>query len=1060
MDLTKASVIVGKTPKGECTLADDGSYNTITQQQIAAEQLYLPSYDEYELVIIRGELKTPGCKFKLGYTNLITVDDIDITAYGDRILDIKFKYPVNNIKKFTTLDVSTGKIKKSNDTSLPCESADAIPNYYKILTNFFCMFNGELSYDVSNNFNNWFNGFFLYKNCNRFKVSDDGKSLVIQSNFASMPHGNHLLAVADQRYQVGTNVEGNSVIDKNSALTVFNEEVSVIPSIRVPFSVGDRIEPTVPISVNVLSPISMFIKFNNPVMEPLKSELPHAQFLKVGNQVLKITKTVRATNDYKELLIYLDSTTPLQPSASNQDLRNITIGTGTDLTIGTNPSITDGAIFDAWGMVVQSVTIEDIYVPTIRPTITNVYQDKNPINIDNTVINVQYSTSMVTDNSINSITTVANYTLVDFNNQTIDLISAQLVNINDSTASSIKTSEVLPTGWYTLNVINVTDTIGGELDLPNPIKVYIEDITVPEIEEIIATNYDFDEYDNINPTQPDVFVNSRNNVMVVKFKTPMRVEADGILTAEHAADNAMNYRLMPADGGSNLIAKITPITDDNRWFRYVLSDSINKYKPFFLTNALGDPTSNPQDTPYYNLFCGYNLLKTFRYITNTAGNVLPFCDGAPIRLLGTRINYKSGIAVIEDSETIKLTISVPNNEVFKVNKGDFKAWITSSPNTPLVINTVSIDPDNSDNIIIKVKSGQLTADTSSINVSIELSGNTTDIFGEDIYCGSVTQVPGGVTVDPQEFSKGNNNLINNIASQLESISLVSLTDLVDSDGVITGGKIAGIRLSFAGKIVKTSQNDFIVLATSLLQPTKNDNCTIVYAAINVNIPNAVDVYCEVDKNIEPSQLRLSLSTNDATNIITQGENGVKISRIASTNAVLVNSTTATFKYEVANLLKTAKVSYGYACYGDNNLQLGTTVTPVPTIINEVNNPVSTQVVLPLVNNIGTAVAVKPDRFKFNIGLDVGTVEIDTTAAGQLLFQDLPPTGFTVTVSVSILNANKVEILFSTSDVVDIENSIINKNIRFIPNEKFYSIIGNKVQYITNSAYYTANAEIK
>ncbi|MEG0297486.1 MAG: hypothetical protein RR620_12275 [Clostridium sp.] len=161
MDLTKVSVIVGTTAKGECRLADDGSYYVFSDEDKESQAMFLPSYDNYKLVIIRGEVTTPEYDFTLGYVNPLNNGDIDITSYGDRILNIEFKYPVLNMKKFTTLKIGTSGIEKTIDESLPCESTDTNPSYYKVLTNFFCMFNGELSYDVSNNFNNWFNGFFL-----------------------------------------------------------------------------------------------------------------------------------------------------------------------------------------------------------------------------------------------------------------------------------------------------------------------------------------------------------------------------------------------------------------------------------------------------------------------------------------------------------------------------------------------------------------------------------------------------------------------------------------------------------------------------------------------------------------------------------------------------------------------------------------------------------------------------------------------------------------------------------------------------------------------------------
>ncbi|MEG0296170.1 MAG: hypothetical protein RR620_05575 [Clostridium sp.] len=911
--------------------------------------------------------------------------------------------------------------------------------------------------------------FILYKNSNRFSVSDDGKTLVIQSNFGSMPHGNHILAIADQRYQVNSSTEGNSVINKESALVNFNEEKSVVPSMRVPFSVGDRPAITKPIAIQVLSPLSMFITFNNPIMEPLKSELNHAQFLSVGNQTLKVVKTVRATNDFKKVLIYLDESTALKPSEDGTDLIALTIGTGTNITVGTSPSVTDGALYDAWGIVVQSCTMENIFVPTVRPTIIKVKQDQNPLNIDNTVIDVKYSTNMVVDDSKQSIINMDNYTLTDFNGDIVKINNVGLKN-KDKSYASITTNEVLPTGWYTLNVVNVTDTIGGELDLPNPIKVYVEDITIPEVEEIIATNYNFDVDDTIDPKKSDSYVNNINNVMVVKFKTPMRVKADGTLTADNAADNEKNYRLLPSDLGNSLSAQITSITEDNRWFRYVLDEPIKKYKPFFLTDASGNVTSNPKDTPHYTLFCGYNLLKGFRYITNTAGNVLPFCDGMPVRLLGTRINYQLGKAIIEDSETIKLAITPVNNEVFAVDKKDFSAVvINGAVNTPLVITDVYIDPTNSGNIVIKVQADVLTAETADVKVAINLSGNTVDIFDRDIYCGKVSPSgTGGVSVDPQEFTKVVGNLVNNIASKLESISFVSLTDLVSADGILSGSKIANIRLSFAGNIVKTNKSDFIVLATSLLQPAINYNCPVVHAKINDTMKNSIDIYCKVDKSIEPTQLRLSVATNNATNIITEGENGVKISKISSTNAMLVNSISANFVNTSSATENIDTISYNYASYGNSDFDLVSTVTlpDVKTIVGGTNTIITTPVVLPIESNIVNTINVVPKRFEYIIEMGCGEIIIEANAEDTTvgLFVDSTDIAIdnskTVSISLNIKPSAEIEIIINLGVGVGFNKNAVGNSIRFIPDQRLFATINDQKQFIADSVYYNAVATVE
>lgn len=355
-----------------------------------------------------------------------------LQTFGDRILNVIFDQPIQNLASFTTRTVGSTTI--------------------NILDNFYILFfgidsNASLTPDPL-----WIGTInidptFLDPTVRAFaRVSDDLKSMEIQFNTFSLPIGQHDIII-------------NYSKDKSDSfpndLKDFSDEQRVVPIRDVAFNISKYDVAAQAIKAEAPSRTEIVITFDKPVLQ-----LPNEQnVILVDGLPVVVLNVERVGNTFDSLKYIISDLTPLP------------IGTA-DITIE--------SITDACGYRTAEALFEDVPIVSVAPRIVNLIQ-VTPADLSTTQLVAYWSKAMKNTPGVGDVTDPLNYSLISENGTIVPILGTPVYSMIDRTLTI--TTQKADAGRYNFYAERAQDTL-GETMIPQVIEIYIEDKTVPAVSEI------------------------------------------------------------------------------------------------------------------------------------------------------------------------------------------------------------------------------------------------------------------------------------------------------------------------------------------------------------------------------------------------------------------------------------------------------------------------------------------------------------------------------------------------------------------------------------------------
>lgn len=558
-----------------------------------------------------------------------------------------------------------------------------------------------------------------------FKVSlsNDGKRIEFQKNYVGLPLGENKLIVNYAKQQQNLS---------DYILDFFDKE---IPVMGKSFVVTRDSSPASVVDVFSISRTEVVVKFDKPVVL-IDSEM---DALSINGNELTSESFERYGYGFNAIKYTLSSGNPIPVGESK---------------------ITISSITDASGYKTQPVE-KTIFVEAISPELLRVEQIVNDSE-NETFIKLVYSEVMNREvDGINSVINKDNYAIYDSNN---NLMEISKIEITGNELEFKMTTEILPAGIYKLVVNNVTDELGTLIN-PNPTEFIFEsyDYSVPFVKYVLAT------VDVLDPGSepekgPDLSgddkMSNEDNSIVIMFNEPMNV------LGVHSIGNVENYKLINVSNKEYRLdynSEALPF-NKNEWLRITIPENNNLFKEFELTDSIS---------------IGYTDIKDVKYVTNSSGNIYPFCETKNIDKLVNKLSIaesdsNSNRILITSDSTLRYVHDsgniYENNIFYSVNKDDFRLRkvITPGVNAGDVaiaygdeINILSAKLIDNMTIEFTVAKGTFDSSSDKLELSTVEYENieSLDIFGKRIL-----------------GNQFNDNVINKVKSTLKGISFLKLNN--------------------------------------------------------------------------------------------------------------------------------------------------------------------------------------------------------------------------------------------------------------------------------------------
>ncbi|MGL5648496.1 MAG: hypothetical protein ACRDDY_11665, partial [Clostridium sp.] len=425
-----------------------------------------------------------------------------VKTYGNRLIQIQFEYPIKHL------------IDKTTQTS-GFAPGGALANFY------IKYFNSDV--DQGTKPTPTWPGYLIVDvglDIEPFNatISNDLRSLLIQSNIKSLPIGNHRLQVATSKI-ADHSLSGNHLTD------FLNRDV---PISEIDFMLtASQYSATVE-TLTVIDPQTVEVKFSSPVLDSF-GIITVESVASPQRAASHVSSEVQRKRDTLDTLIFkMDS--------------------NTFISAGPNSVIVSDVV-DCYGLIVNSFKYEaNLELPS--PELLSVLQDKTSLSETETKLDIIFSHSM----NQASLEIKGNYFITKKDSTFLIPVKNIIFNPNFPTQASIILEPQLSSGIYTLRVENLIDIYGS--DLINNIKDFsIIDITKPSVISILGTAKE-------SPTD-------LNDSILIKFSEYMAT--DNV----HGINNGINFKLSPnrVNFTSLESAKAT-LFKNNSWVRFNLNEKV------------------------------------------------------------------------------------------------------------------------------------------------------------------------------------------------------------------------------------------------------------------------------------------------------------------------------------------------------------------------------------------------------------------------------------------------------------------------------------------------------
>ncbi|MGL4876153.1 MAG: hypothetical protein ACRC30_16050 [Clostridium sp.] len=446
-----------------------------------------------------------------------------VTAYGNRLLEIQFEYPIKHLDDTSILSSTIATIPIGN---IPTPGKQIV----YASSNFYIKYFKEDS-NQSNTANPKWPGYLLPRVSFKYGSpedettlsepftilqSDDQRTLLIQSNIRSLPLGFHNLQIATSKI-ADHSLSGLHLAD------FLNRDVP-ISEIEFEFK-GAEYSATVQ-TVSITDPQTVEVVFSSPVID-IQGKIT----------VDSISSTRRAS---------LNESVSVTRKPETLNTLIFKMAPDTFITPGPN-TITISDVIDCYGLLINHYKYtSNLELP--RPVILSILQDKTIDNPLLTKVDVTFSHEM----NEASVSNIENYSI--FSDVTLIPIKSVLFDNLKPTKLTLEFTPQLSSGAYTLIANNLIDIYGSPLE-NTPYDFSIVDTTRPFVSSIIGTNVELPE---------DI-----NDTILIKFSEPMAINT------EHGIDKGVNFKLSPDGTNFKTLenSKIT-ILKNNTWARFNLKDVV------------------------------------------------------------------------------------------------------------------------------------------------------------------------------------------------------------------------------------------------------------------------------------------------------------------------------------------------------------------------------------------------------------------------------------------------------------------------------------------------------
>lgn len=347
--------------------------------------------------------------------------DAKVDVIGDRILNVKFGLPIQNMDCI--------------------DAKGTLTNFYASFYNrdIFNVVKGELDQNFC-----WLGCIESSKNTTEkettVRVSGDYKSMEIQFNDESMPIGNHKLMI---------NFSKNI---RETRLKDFSDDEIAVPIMEKNMIVSKGKRAARPIKVKAIDRTTLIVKFDNPVLKKDNEK----DVINVNGISLNVESVDRVGVNFDVLKYNLNDLAPLP------------VGKVTVIV---------GRITDANGYVTSKTTFNDVPVVPIPPIISNVEQYDDT----QTKLIITFTKAMKDNDSRGGVKNTSYYTITKLDGTPATIVEP-IIYLEDE-FKAIVTLEKLEAGTHTLLARDIEDSFGLLMKSQSE-EFEIVDATVPKVEGV------------------------------------------------------------------------------------------------------------------------------------------------------------------------------------------------------------------------------------------------------------------------------------------------------------------------------------------------------------------------------------------------------------------------------------------------------------------------------------------------------------------------------------------------------------------------------------------------
>lgn len=365
---------------------------------------------------------------------LSTEPPLKITTgvFGDRILNVKFNVPIQNLSYIKDDILGNFYIVYYDKDVIGINSTEGALWY------------GSIESTIEED------GADSYESIVR--VAKDYRSMEIQFNKISMPIGTH--------YVIANFSKEQSFLNKENMLKDFSDEGRIVPIMAGEFAPQKGATAAIPQNVTVINVNEIIVKFDKPVLN-LYSE---RNVIYVNNNMYNIESVTREGNTFDTLRYKL--------SSSNH------------LPIG-KVDITIDRITDANGYKTMNKPFPGIEVIEVPPKMVKAEQVSTPGNDEKTGVKVTFSKAMKDTDGDGGVRNSKYYKIKNLDGK--EFLIDSTIQYNNSDFSAILTTSKLDEGKYKLFASGIQDTLGLVMDEQGE-EFDVIDNTAPKVLSITFRN--------------------------------------------------------------------------------------------------------------------------------------------------------------------------------------------------------------------------------------------------------------------------------------------------------------------------------------------------------------------------------------------------------------------------------------------------------------------------------------------------------------------------------------------------------------------------------------------